>query len=101
MRDSFGTGTGSNFKRAQQPVTEENVHALVTCYARGDQAAAQEEEVINTRFVIHVYDTESKNCGESMRNAKRKDWKIAMHEELVALESNDVWRLLNRLFDCN
>lgn len=73
---------------------------LVTRYAWRVEArsgvAVQEEPASNTSVVNHVYERDPKNYGEAIRSPKREDWKKAMCEELEALESNNVWRLIKR-----
>lgn len=63
---------------------------------RAQEVAAQEEPASNTSVVNHVYESDPKNYSEAMRSPKREDWKKAMCEELEALESNNVWRLIKR-----
>ncbi|CAI5732629.1 unnamed protein product [Peronospora farinosa] len=68
---------------------------------RAQKAAAQEGPVGNTSTVNHVYERDPKNYGEAMRSSKKIDWEKAMREELEALESNDVWRLIKRPRESN
>ena len=43
-----------------------------------------------------AYEKERTNYAEAMRSSKREEWKVAMCEEIQALQKNDFWRVAKR-----